>query len=263
MNSVAKIIKYELHDVVRSKWIILYALFFLLLTDGLFRFGGDSAKVILSLMNVVLLIIPLMSVVFGVMYLYNAREFIEMMLSQPINRQSLFGGLFAGLALPLCLGFVAGVGIPFFIHGLENESHPAILLMLLISGIFLTVIFINLAFLISLIHEDKVKGLGVAIFNWLLFSVIYDGVILFFTYFFAEYPLEKAVIGLTLFNPIDLARILIMLKFDVAALMGYTGAVFEQFFGSLAGILISFFSLAIWAIAPFLLGLRAFRCKDF
>lgn len=263
MNSLVKITRYELNDVLRSKWVILYGLFFYLLTDILFRFGGSSSKVILSLMNVVLIIIPLMSVVFGVMYLYNAREFIEMMLSQPINRKSLFGGLFTGLALPLSLGFAAGVGIPFAIHGLENASHLGILIMLLISGIFLTIIFVNLAFLISIVHEDKIMGLGIALLNWLLFSVVYDGIVLLVTYLFADYPLEKAVIGLTILNPIDLARILIMLKFDIAALMGYTGAVFEQFFGSYLGLLISFVSLTVWAVVPFLLGLRAFSRKDF
>lgn len=263
MNAAAKIIKYELHDVVRSKWIIIYTLFFFLVSEGLFRFGGSSAKVILSLMNVVLIVIPLMSIIFGVMYLYNAREFIEMMLSQPIDRRTLFNGLYAGLAAPLCLGFLAGAGTPFAIHGLESAAHWPILLILLISGVFLTLIFIGLAFLISIIHEDKVKGLGIAILNWLLFSIIYDGVILFIIYIFSDYPLEKPVIALTLFNPIDLARVLIMLKFDVAALMGYTGAVFERFFGSLLGSGLSLSALLLWTVLPFMLGLRKFQRKDF
>ncbi len=262
-TTTLKIVKYELNDVFRSKWIIIYALFFFLATDGLFRLGEDNAKVILSLTNIVLLLIPLMSVVFGVMYLYNAREYIEMMLSQPMHRSTIFIGLFAGLAVPLSLGFVAGVGIPFAIHGSADSGQIAILATLLISGVFLTLIFIALAFLISIVHEDKVKGLGVALFNWLLFSVIYDGLIFFIILWFGDYPLEKPTIALTLFNPIDLARILIMLEFDTAALMGYTGAVFEQFFGSALGIAISLISLIAWAVLPFFAGLRSFTRKDF
>jgi hypothetical protein len=40
------------------------------------------------------------------------------------------------------------------------------------------------------------------------------------------------MIILSALNPIDLGRILFLMKFDIAALMGYTGAVFQRFFGS-------------------------------
>ncbi len=263
MTAAIKIIKYELSDIFRSKWVVLYAAFFFLITDALFRFGGSSARVMLSLMNLVLVIIPLMSVVFGVMYLYNNREFIELMLSQPIDRRSLFSGLFAGLAVPLSLGFVAGVGIPFLVHGFEDTAHWEVLGLLLAAGVFLTAIFIALAFLISIVHEDKVMGLGVAIFNWLLFSVIFDGMVLLIITLFGDYPLEKAMIALTMLNPIDLARVLVLLKFDVAALMGYTGAVFQEFFGRTVGVGISLLALHLWVIMLFWLGKRRFRRKDF
>lgn len=39
------------------------------------------------------------------------------------------------------------------------------------------------------------------------------------------------MIVLSALNPIDLGRILVLLKMDVAALLGYTGAVFRQFLG--------------------------------
>jgi Cu-processing system permease protein len=42
-------------------------------------------------------------VVLGAMYLYSSREYIELLLTQPIERSSLFLGLYGGLALPLVL----------------------------------------------------------------------------------------------------------------------------------------------------------------
>ena len=60
-----------------------------------------------------------------------------------------------------------------------------------------------------------------------------------------------------------LALVLLLLTFDTAALMGYTGAVFEQFFGSLTGTAISFGALAVWLAVPLIWGQRAFRKKDF
>jgi Cu-processing system permease protein len=263
MRIVFKIVKYELHDTLRSKWLILYALFFLFVTDGLFRFGGDSSGVIVSLMNVVLLIIPLVSIIFGTLHVYNAREFTELLLSQPINRRSLYGGLYIGLVLPLCTGFVLGVSIPFFIHGFQAEAQILTFLTLLASGILLTLIFTAIAFLLSMLTEEKVRGFGAAIVLWLFFAIIYDGIVLFITFSLSDYPLDKPIVLLTMFNSIDLARVLLMLQLDVAALMGYTGATFQNFFGSLTGKFVSIASMLVWIIVPVFWGYRLFLRKDF
>jgi Cu-processing system permease protein len=90
-STTGKIIKYELRDVLRSRSLIVYALFFLAVTDVLLRFGG-GARAAMSLMNVVLLLIPLVSVVFSTIYLYNAREFTELLLAQPVHSRQLFAG---------------------------------------------------------------------------------------------------------------------------------------------------------------------------
>lgn len=263
MQTTAKVIKYELRDVVRSKWILLYALFFLVVTEALFRFGGGSARALLSLSNLVLILIPLISILFGTMYLYNARAFVELLLTQPVDRKALFGGLYAGLAVPLSAGFLAGAGVPFVIHGVEAASHATTLTMLLLAGVLLTGIFLALAFLIAVTFEDKVRGLGVALLLWLFFAVLYDGLVLLLVNTFAAYPLERPMIALMLLNPIDLARVLMLLTFDISALMGYTGAVFEQFFGSALGAGLSIAALAVWVAAPLALGWRVFKKKDF
>jgi Cu-processing system permease protein len=263
MNIILKIVKYELHDVIRSKWLVLYALFFLFVTDGLFRFGGDSSSVIISLMNVVLFIIPLVSIIFGTLHVYNSREFTELLLSQPINRRSLYGGLYVGLVMPLSIGFVVGVSIPFFVHGFRTEAHIPIFVTLLASGVLLTCIFTAIAFLLSMLSEEKVRGFGAAIVLWLFFAIVYDGALLFITYTFDDYPLEKPIIILTMFNSIDLARVLLMLQLDVAALMGYTGATFQNFFGSGLGISVSVASLLLWIVVPVAWGYKLFLKKDF
>ncbi len=263
MQTTAKVIKYELSDVVRSKWILIYALFFLVATEALFRFGGGSARALLSLSNLVLIIIPLISIIFGTMYLYNARAFVELLLTQPVDRKTLFGGLYTGLALPLSAGFLAGVGVPFIFHGVEAASHTTTLLILLLSGVLLTCIFVALAFFIAVTFEDKVRGLGVAILLWLFFAIVYDGLVLVLVHAFADYPLEQPMIGLMLLNPVDLARVLLLLTFDASALMGYTGAVFEKFFGSVVGLSLSITALLAWLALPLTLGWRRFKKKDF
>lgn len=258
-----KLIKYQLQDVLRSRWILFYGLFFLLLTDALFRFGGSGERVILSLMNLVLLVIPLVAVVLGTMYLYNSREYIELLLSQPIQRRSLFVGLYVGLTLPLVLAFVTGVGLPFLLHVALGGASGGPLGLLLLTGSLLTVIFVALSFAIALGTEDRIRGLGAALVVWMFFAVIYNGLVLLAIQLFSDYPLQQPVIVMTLLNPIDLGRILLLLNLDVSALMGFTGAVFERFFGSGTGRSVSLVALLAWIAVPWLLGQRSFLRKNF
>ncbi len=66
------------------------------------------------------------------------------------------------------------------------------------------------------VNENKIKGFGYAILMWLFFAVIYDGLFLISLVVFNEYPLEKFSLIATMSNPIDLSRILILLKLDIA-----------------------------------------------
>ena len=258
-----KVLRYELRDLRRSRWVLGYILLLLVLTDALLRFGGGGPRAVLSLINVALVLAPLVSIVFGTMYLYGSRDFIELLLAQPVGRPALFAGLYAGLALPLALGFLAGVGLPFLWGGAGAGSLAGPLAMLLATGVLLTLVFTALAFLVSLLFEDRAKGLGAAILLWLAATALYDALLVLAATTLTDYPLELPLIGLTVLNPVDLGRVLLLLQFDTAALMGYTGAVFERFFGSGVGVAVAAAALAAWCAVPLLLGLRRFRRKDF
>ncbi|MGZ8379068.1 MAG: ABC transporter permease subunit [Gemmatirosa sp.] len=256
-----KVARYEASNVIRSRWLIAYAIFFALVTDALVRFGGGDSRAMLSLVSISLLVVPLVSLVFGTTYLYDARDFTEVLLAQPVGRAQLFAGLYAGLAAPLALAFVAGAGAPFLVHGVP-EGQLATLVTLLACGVALTLVFVALAFLVAVRADDKVKGLGAAIGLWLALALLYDGAVLLLVALLADYPIERPVLGLMLANPVDLARVLLLLRFDAAALMGYTGAVFARFFGG-AGALVAIAMLAAWVVVPVTLGVRAFRRRDF
>ncbi len=263
MNVMLKVLKYDVRDLVRSRWLLGYGLFFAVVADALVRFGGSTEKALLSLVSITLFIVPLVSLVFGTVYLYNAREFTELLLAHPVNRRQLFGGLYLGLTLPLGLAFVAGVAVPLALEGLDDPAQRVPLLMLLVVGSALTAIFTAVAFLIATWTEDRLKGLGIAIAAWLAAAVVYDGLVLVAVLVFGDYPLERPMLAAMFVNPLDLARVLLLLQFDASALLGYTGAVFRQFFTGISGTLVSLTALAVWIAAPVAFGLRAFRRKDF
>ena len=178
-----------------------------------------------------------------------------------MSRASLFTGLYFGLALPLALAFAAGVAIPALLHGGAGLLRPTV--MLLVSGVLLTFVFTSVAFLAGVRFEDRAKGLGVALLVWFCCTVLYDGMILLVAMAFRDYSLEPMLLGLTVLNPVDLARVLLLLTLDAAALMGYTGAVFGRFFGTALGITAASAALLMWTGFPFMAGLRGFNRKDF
>jgi Cu-processing system permease protein len=98
---------------------------------------------------------------------------------------------------------------------------------------------------------------------WLFLAVVYDGLFLMSLIMFEEYPLDTFSLVATALNPIDLSRILILLKLDISALLGYTGAIFKKFFGTDLGFLVSMAILLVWTVLP-ILGLRyKAKRKDF
>ena len=252
-----KIIKYVSVDILRNKIVVGYTIFLLLTSMSVFNLEDNTSKGLLSLLNIILIIVPLVSIIFSTIYVYNSSEFIELLVSQPLKRRNLWLSLFTGLAGSLSLAFLFGAGIPIIIYTPTNTG-----IIMLVMGLMLSVIFVAIAMLAAVITRDKAKGIGISIFLWLYFSLLFDGLVLFILFQFEDYPMEKFMVVISALNPIDLGRILILLKMDISALMGYTGAVFKDFFGTQSGFIVALIILFLWTITPFWLSLRKFNRKD-
>ncbi|MBW6483945.1 MAG: ABC transporter permease [Vicingaceae bacterium] len=258
-----KIIKYSFYDLMRSRWSYIYFAFYLLLGFVLLFLNNSVSKAVITLMNVIIVLTPLIGTIFGVMFYYNSREFTELLLAQPLKRSTIFVGQYFGLAISLSLSLAFGLGIPFIVYGAFESSVIWNFSLLILVGVFLSFIFVALAFNIALSNENRIKGFGIAILMWLLLAVIYDGAFLISLMVFDDYPLDKFSLITSMLNPIDLSRILILLKLDISALLGYTGAVFQQFFGTSLGIISSLIVLSLWVVFPILRIVYKSKKKDF
>ncbi|HEY5369083.1 MAG TPA: ABC transporter permease subunit [Hanamia sp.] len=252
-----KLLKYVIVDIVQNKIVLVYTGLLLVISLSVFNLENNAAKGLLSLLNIILIIVPLICIIFSTIYIYNSSEFIELLVSQPLKRRTIWLSLFSGLSLSLCLAFFIGAGIPILLYNADATGF-----MMIAMGLFLTVVFVSIAMLAAGLTRDKAKGIGLSILLWLYFSLIFDALVLFFLFQFEDYPLEKVMIVFSFLNPIDLSRIQILLQMDISALMGYTGAVFREFFGNSTGIILSFLSLIIWIIFPLMISLKKFKRKD-
>ena len=257
------ILKYSFYEMVRSRWAYIYTGFYLVATISLYLLSNDMSKTIISLSNISLALTPLIGILFGTTYFYNSKDFMQLLMSQPISRWELFLAMYGGLAINLCLSVLIGMGLPLIMLGVTSGPSAGVFWVLIAMACTLSVIFSLLAFLIAMRFDDKIRGLSLSIFLWLFFAILYDGIILLLMFLFKDYPLDKFTIGVMVTNPIDLARILIMMKLDVSAMMGYTGAVLTKFLGHSLGVLMIVVSLLVWIIVPLYALKRLGNKKDF
>ncbi len=252
-----------LKDLLRSRFMAAYFLFYLAAGYGLMQYAPTSSAGLGALLSLVIFLAPLCAIVFGTLYFYQARGFQELMLAQPVSRNALLAGQGLALALSLCAAFALGLGIPTVATGFHGAADFQMLFIFLGGGILLHLAFLALAFLIALTVEDRLRGFSTSLAVWLALVFLYDGGLLFALTAFSDYPLDRFTIGAILLNPVDLERILVLMQLDASVLLGYTGAVFRRFFGTSLGLLTALAAMSLWVIVPAGIFFQRLKKKDF
>lgn len=254
---ITRLVKYVLSDILRGRIVIAYTAFLFVASFGVFNLAGDQPKGVVGLLSLILMVVPLVSLVFGVGHYYNSREFIELLAAQPLKRANIIVAQMLGVVGALGFALLLGVGLPVAMYAPDLTG-----LTLVGVGLALTAVFVLLSFLAAIVARDKARGLGAALLIWFYFALLHDGVTLYVLFLLEDFPLEGISVGLLSCNPIDVGRLLVLLPMDVAALMGYSGALLRDKLGSGPG---AFFALAVlvaWILLPFGTVLQLFRRKD-
>ena len=260
---VGTVLRHELRNVTRNRGVLVFGVGTLLLTESVLRLTGTAARTLTTLLDLVLLVVPLVTIMFGIISWHASREFNELLLAQPVQRRALFVGLYLSLVLPLATAFGLGVLLPIAAHRAITPDSLSLLGATIGSGIALAFVFGGLALLVGILVDDRLRSVMLGLMVWLLLTVGYDAVVLLVSTMWSDYPLEKPMLALMLGNPVDLARSLIVLHSDAAALMGYTGAILHRFLGSATGTGAAIGGLLLWIGLPAWLAERAFARRDF
>lgn len=256
-NLLLRLLKYVLLDILKNRMVLFYTLFLLATSFGLFSMSGDATKGIASLLNIVLLVSPLLSLIFSTIYFYNSYEFIELLSAQPIQRKTILYSQYWGLCISLIVALVIGLGIPLLIFA---PGKAALSLLLVSCG--LTMAFVSLALLAALLTRDKARGIGLSLLMWFYFTFIYDAIMLMIMFAYIDYPMETLTLTMISLNPIDLARVIVLLQLDVSALMGYTGAMLQELFSTGKGVLLASGVMLLWILVPLRIAIKLFNKRD-
>ncbi|MBS4070158.1 MAG: ABC transporter permease, partial [Algoriphagus sp.] len=135
-----KLLKYALYDILKSRFAIIYTVFLALVAISIYQVSDDLSKVSLSLMNIMILFIPLIAAVFATTHFYNNLEFIELMLAQPVKRIHVFLSQLLAVVIMLSSSILLGFGLPMLLWGADSS-----LLTLLGVGVVLSSVFAGFA----------------------------------------------------------------------------------------------------------------------
>lgn len=259
----------ELHDARQNRWLLLYTIAFTILSlalawfslagmgnYGLAGFGRTGA----SLINLILLVVPLMGLTLGALSMTSEREkgTLLYLLAQPISRTELLLGKFLGLTTAL----IASLGIGFGLTGIaiamsHGLSEFATYLMLIVLTILLAVVSLSLGFLISVLIQRSATAVGVALFLWLIL-VFFGDLGLMGTAVVLQLNVNQ-LFTLSLINPLQLFKMAAVL--DIRSnleVLGPAGIYAIRTFGSsLLPLLIGL--LVVWIVLPFIFTQQLFR----
>nr|WP_290669781.1 ABC transporter permease subunit [Ardenticatena sp.] len=271
-ENVSLIVQKEMRDALQNRWFLIFALMFTTLTvgfawlgvvgargQGLAGFGRTAA----TLINLVLLIVPLMALTLGAMSLASEREqgSLAYLMAYPIGHGELLLGKFIGLAAVLCATLATGFGIGALVlaWGGSNGNVRAYAMMVLVA-MLLTIGMAAVGILISVFSRRVATAVGASIFTWLLFVFIGDLGVLG-TAFVRTLPL-RSLFMLTILNPLQVFKLsAIMAVQSNLDVLGPAGLYAMRTYGThLSFLLVAI--LTAWTLIPLTLSYTAFKQRD-
>ncbi len=259
---VLTLLRKEINDSLSNRWFMLYAAAFtglaLLLSwlslsgggagySGLAGFGRTAA----SLINLVLLIVPLMGLTIGAGSLAGEweRGTLRYLLAQPINRAELLLDKYLGLAASLVGALALGFGLSGGVIALRGGQVEADSYGLLAGlAVALALGMLSLGFLISILTRTVAIATGVALFVWLL--LVFGGDLgLMGTTLAFKLPIQT-LFKLALINPLQVFKMSTLLGMNATLdVLGPAGLyAMQSYRDSLTWLFLG--SLLAWVVLP-------------
>jgi len=275
VSPVMLIARQELMLALRSRWTQIFAAVFGILAAavagaGYVLSGGhgvqDFARTAVSLVQLVLLLVPLTALVIGVLSLAPERGAGELMFSQPVSRATiLFGkllGLFQALGAAQAVGFGAAGVVVYAQSGSDGLGG---FLLLVLASLVTTAVFLGLAALLAAgsMGRKRTRALALALVVWFVAVVFLDLLALGAASLLPSGPASRVLMVSAIANPLAAVRTGALLAIEGTGAFGAASLALFRFTGGPWGAgLVLCASLVFWLTAPPLLALRRLRRAD-
>jgi len=274
MSAVLLCARYEVLLAVRSRWLQLFAVVFAALalivaSAGYILSGGyglqDFARTAASLVQLVLLIVPLTAISFGALALTPERGTAELLFAQPVSRTRILAGRYLGLLVSLWAAQAIGFGLAgLVVQGQAGPGGLGAFLVVVTVSLVLTAVFLSIAAMIAQTGAARrARVLAVALVVWFVAVVLYDVAMLGVASLFRSGTASRLLITAVLVNPVDAARTVALMAVEGTAAFGAASLALLRFTGGAGmAILLASTSLLAWGIVPLLVAARRLARAD-
>jgi Cu-processing system permease protein len=273
LRVVSTIASLETKSNIRNKWTLILSVAFGILSLAISYFGLITAGAVgfqgftrtaASLLNLVLYLIPVVSLSMVTLSLTGERGANELLFSQPVRRSEILLGKVLGLFLSIFTATLFGFGLAGVVIA-SKTGMSGLMRYLGFIGLaqLLALVFLSLGALVATLAETRAKASGIALFVWFFFVLFYDLLVMGISFLLRE-RIANQFIFLSLFgNPVDMVRVSGLILMGNVTMFGAAGAGLIKFLGGrLISNLLLIGALLLWAIAPFLIASRSLRKRD-
>lgn len=264
----------ELLLAVRSRWLQLFAAVFAGLSlavgaAGYVLSGGyglqDFGRTAASLVQLVLLLVPLTSVTFGALALTPERGISELLFAQPVPRAHILAGRYLGLFASLAAAEAIGFGAAgLVLYGQAGALDLGAFVGVVAISLALTAVFLSAAAMLAQTRTGRrARVLALALVVWFVAVVLYDVAVLGMASLLRSGTASRLLMTAVLVNPIDAARTAAFMAVEGTAAFGAASLALLRFTGSVTAVmLLASSSLVFWTIVPLLIAARRLDRAD-
>jgi len=257
----------------RNRWVISFACLFAILTMLVAYFGmvtsgysgfQDFTRTAASLVNLGGFLVPLLALLLGVFSFLTNREYLEIMVTQPVSRSRVLLGKYLGLVLTVVTASAVGFGLPgvviALVIGVDGAQRY---LLVVLYSLLLAVVFTGLSVLIALVVRRRQIAIGIALAVWVFYELVYGVLMLATTLYLPAVMLKTTLLVGLLGNPVDIVRVVSLLQVGGPHLFGPAGATLIKLAGSgTIAAVVGLAALGVWVVLPLLVAMKVFERQN-
>jgi Cu-processing system permease protein len=272
---VLLVARQELLLAARSRWTLVFAGVFAVLAlgvsgSGYILSGGygfqDFARTSASLVQLVVLVVPLASMLMGVLALAPERGTVELLFSQPISRRAILVGKLLGLFTALSAAEIVGFGLAgVVVFSTTGEEGAGAYALLVVGSFLLTAAFLAIAALVAAgaIGRKRTRALSLALVVWFVAVILFDLAALGVASLLPSTAASRLLIVSVIANPAGAVRTGALLGIEGTAAFGSASLAFLRFTGGPArAACLIVLSVAAWIVLPTLAAARRLSRVD-
>ena len=269
LQTIATLSRKEVRDAVKSRWLLMFGAGFAVIASalswmalsGLGTFGvAGFGRTTASMVNMVLLIVPLMGLTLGALAIASERErgALAYMMAQPVTAFEIILSKYLGVATALIAALLVGFGISGMLVVFRGGSSDVGDFLALVGlTVMLALSSLSIGFLLSAGLRRGATAIGLAVFLWLTLAFFSD-LGLMGTAVTLDLGVRELLLA-ALANPLQVYKLsaILSIRNDLEVL-GPAGVYAMRTYGdALLPVLMALF--VAWVVVPFGIGFVIFK----